>query len=91
MPTLNHSPKPTDSATDIGYVRRVKAKYEAELMALPHVVGVGIGLAPLTSATTECGLSIVVNVNGVVDRDKLPIELEGVPVTVRDTGEFKAL
>ena len=91
MPALNQSPKPSDSAKDMGYVRRVKAKYEAELMALPHVVGVGIGLGPSTLAAAERGLSLVVNVDGAVDRTKLPSELEGVPVTVHDTGEFKAL
>jgi len=74
------------------YVKRVKAKYEAALMALPHVVGVGIGFsaAQAVPANAERGLALIVNVDSVEDRDKLPKELDGVPVTVRNTGGFKA-
>ena len=95
MPELNLSsrlPDLPDSAKDIGYVKRVKAKYEAALMAVPHVVGVGIGFSSAVAvhANTERGLALIVNVDGAVDRDKLPKELDGVPVTVRNTGEFKA-
>ncbi len=95
MSELNQSPRKSarssDSATDIGYVRRVKAKYEEELMALPHVVGVGIGLAPNQTSSTSRELALVVNVDGDINRDELPAELDGVPVTFRNTGSFKAI
>jgi hypothetical protein len=73
------------------YVKHIKAKYEAKLMKHPHVVGVGIGLAPAASAGAQRTLTLIINVDAVIDRSELPAELEGVPVTIKTTGEFKAL
>ncbi len=87
MSQLN--PPSANSSTDIGYVRRVKAKYEAELMARPHVVGIGIGLVPKHRSNRAGELTLVVNVDAEIGSE-LPTELDGVPVTVRNTGAFEA-
>lgn len=81
----------SNASVNIVYVKLVKAKYEAKLMQHPHVVGVGIGLGPAKPTNAERGLALVVNVDGDVSHGDLPSELDGVPVTVRKTGTFKAL
>lgn len=93
MADTNQTPQAqsSDSALDLVYVKRIKAKYEASLMQKPHVVGIGIGLTPATPTTAERSLTLVVNVDAEVAAGSLPKELEGVPVTVKTTGEFKAL
>jgi hypothetical protein len=88
---MNQPPHGSDSGPDMAHVKRIKAKYEASLLRYPHVVGVGIGLAPTTSADAERSLALVVNVDSDAAIGDLPKELEGVPVTVKNTGEFKAL
>ncbi len=90
MAELKSRSEPVRFSQNIGYVRRVKAKYEAELMALPHVVGVGIGLAPNKPPKTGSGLALVVNVDSDIGQNEFPTELDGVPVTFRTTGSFKA-
>jgi hypothetical protein len=87
---MNQPPRGSNQAHDMVYVKSIKAKYEASLLRHPHVVGVGIGLAPATPAVTERSLTLVVNVDAEVAISELPKELEGVPVTVKTTGEFKA-
>lgn len=93
MAEANETPRGSDQtqALDMVYVKRVKAKYEASLMRYPHVVGIGIGLTQIASTSTERSLTLVVNVDSEVAAGDLPKELEGVPVTVKNTGEFKAL
>ena len=72
---------------DLARVRAVKAKYEAELLAKPGVVAVGVGLTPPRGDAARAP-AIVVSVNAPGDAD-LPDEIEGVPVVVHVTGAFK--
>lgn len=72
----------------------VQAKYATELMAKPHVVGVGIGLMKRDGVyTDEIGLVIMVDEMPPpyqAEADRIPKELEGFPCDVQVTGEIKA-
>jgi len=84
------------SQIDLDRVRQVKAKYEALLLSKKNVVGVGIGFKEKDGQTTD-QMALVVSVSkklptseiGIADR--IPTELEGVPLDVKEVGEIKAL
>lgn len=75
--------------------RRVKEGHEAELLEMPNVVGVGVGLVRRGGKRTgEVGIIVMVNKkvpaaqlseNGIVPR-----RLDGVAVDVQEVGEFVA-
>ncbi|MFO7743519.1 MAG: hypothetical protein R6X31_14550 [Anaerolineae bacterium] len=76
--------------------RRVKAAHEHELMRKANVVGVGIGLRQQGGEQTD-EPAIVVSVSRKVplslldEEDRIPRQLEGVPVDVQAIGEPRAL
>lgn len=84
------------SQINLDWVRKVKAKYEALLLSKKHVVGVGIGFKEKDGQTTD-QMALVVSVSkkipvseiGIADR--IPTELEGVPLDVKEVGEIRAL
>lgn len=67
-------------------IQQVKEKHQAEFMALPGVVSVGIGLSP------EGEQAIIVGLDGKHPdtQKKLPVELEGYKVISRTVGVIKA-
>ena len=79
---------------DLAYVKSVKAKYEVELMRAPNVVGIGIGLVPMTALPTtpmQRTLGLIVNVSAKPDDPRvIPFELDGVPVAVKETKTIRA-
>jgi hypothetical protein len=83
------------SSNDLAYVKSVKAKYERELMQQPNVVGIGIGLVPkvaLPPMAIQRTLGLIVNVSVKPnDPKQIPSELDGVPVTVKETKPIRAL
>ncbi len=77
---------------DMAYIKMVKAKFEATLLRKPHVVGVGIGLAPAISPGLQRQLALIVNMSGKPSiEDPIPSMLDGVPVLVQQTGKLRAL
>ncbi|MBN1920915.1 MAG: hypothetical protein JW892_06700 [Anaerolineae bacterium] len=78
-------------AMEYQHVRRIKERYEGELLAKANVVGVGIGLR--SSVTRSETLTLIVNVTRKVppqalkSADRIPSELEGVPVAVETIGQ----
>ena len=84
-----------NSQHPIARVRAVKAAYEKMLLSKPNVVGVGVGLRRRGGQLTD-QVCIVVSVRVKVPRDQLdpadriPAELEGIPVDVQAVGEFRA-
>jgi hypothetical protein len=64
----------------------VKGKYEGELMAIPGVVGVGIG----DCNGKECIVVLIRDRTAQVDRE-MPGTLDGYPVQIEVTGPIKAL
>jgi hypothetical protein len=74
----------------------VKAKYEAELLRKRNVVGVGIGLRQRDGEwTEEMVLTVMVRRKwpwrALRAQDRIPDQLDGVPVDVRAVGKLKAL
>jgi hypothetical protein len=80
----------------IEQVKKIKARYEKELMKLANVVGVGVGFKHKNGRPTN-EVALVVNVSekkpsaDLSKQDLVPSELEGVPVDVQEVGKIKAL
>jgi hypothetical protein len=70
---------------DLDIIRQVKNKHEKEWMARKEVVAVGIG-------KTDGETGIIISVSAKSDKLRVEIEeqIEGVPVKIQQTGEFKA-
>jgi hypothetical protein len=76
-------------------ITQVQAKYIDELMLIPHVVGVGIGMRQRDGEyTNEMCLVVMVDKKlpiAQLDTDSiLPTELDGVGIDVQETGDFSA-
>ena len=73
----------------------VRNTYQAELMKKPNVVGVGVGLRHTGGQRTD-QVAVVVMVDRKVPlaqlrpQDRLPVEIDGVPVDVKEVGELRA-
>jgi len=80
-----------DYEMEYQHVRTVKERYEQELLAKANVVGVGIGLR--STVTRSEAISLIVNVTHKTplktlrSADRIPDELEGVPVKVEAIGQ----
>lgn len=80
---------------DVERVRAVKAAHEKQLLAKANVVGVGVGLRQRRGKVTD-QVCIVVSVRQKVPpeqlspADRIPAQIEGVPVDVQVTGEIRA-
>ena len=75
--------------------KAVQEKYNDELMSKPHVVGTAVGLRTRQGQyTTEVAVVVMVSQkvpeDQIAPEDKLPKELDGVPVDVQETGAFVA-
>jgi hypothetical protein len=67
-------------------VQRVKAQHELALLDLPGVQGVGIG-----DSGSDVVIKVYVDEATPAVTERIPREIEGVPVVVEQTGEFHAL
>ncbi len=80
---------------DMAKAALVQAKYADQLMKLPHVVGVGLGLAQKDGQPTG-EVALVVMVDEKVpeillsQEELIPSEIEGVRVDVQMMGTFAA-
>lgn len=74
---------------------RVKQVYESDLLAKANVLGVGVGLRQ-RSGKTAAGVAVVVlvrrkvPVSQLAPQDRIPSEIEGVPVDVQEVGDVQA-
>ena len=75
--------------------RQVKQRYEADLLKMKNVVGVGIGLRQIAGTLTD-EISLIVMVKKKLKRkllskdEVIPQELEGIFVDVQEVGEIQA-
>ena len=69
-------------------IEEVKADWEERLMAMPGVMGVGIGL---TQDRQQTCIKIYVNRQTSAQVDQIPQEIEGYPVEVEIRKPFRAL
>jgi len=67
--------------------RRLKEQHQQEWLGLKGVVGVGIG----KTADGRTGIIISVQENAAGIRQHIPTTLEGIPIEIRESGEFRAL
>jgi hypothetical protein len=80
----------------MAWAMEVKNRYEADLMARPDVIGVGVGMRQRGGKYTD-EVCIVVMVRAkqplaALDAERvLPTSLDGVPVDVQAVGEIRAL
>jgi hypothetical protein len=74
----------------------VKQAYEHELLSKPNVVGVGVGFRQVAGQTTG-NVAVVVMVRQKLPDtflspdERIPSQIEGVPVDVQEVGEIRAL
>lgn len=74
---------------------RVKQQHEPALLAKANVLGVGVGLRQRAGAS-EAEVAVVVLVRRKVPvaqlapEDRIPREIEGVPVDVQEVGDVRA-
>lgn len=69
-------------------ITQVQARYADQLMAMAHVVGLGVGVLQKGPQAGKPGL--VVLVSQIADNDDIPDELDGIPLEIREAGEFTA-
>jgi hypothetical protein len=79
----------------LNQVRRVKEHYESELLAKPNVVGLGVGMKiKEEQGTQEMALIVMVSrkvpASQLAPEDRIPNEVDGIPIDVREVGEFEA-
>ena len=67
-------------------IEQVQEKHTAKWMAIPGIQGTAIGM----SEGKPCIL-ILSSVKPETLRDKIPSQVEGYPVVIRETGAFRAL
>jgi hypothetical protein len=87
--------KKADMQAAIEKVRAVKNAHEAELMSMPNVVGVGIGLRHEGRVrTNEVALVVMVTQklppSSLPPDDVIPAVIDGVPVDIQEVGEISA-
>jgi len=77
-------------------MQAVKARFEADLMRKPNVVGVGIGLRQQEGKPTSEPVIVVsvtrkIPLSQLASGDVIPREMDGVPVDVQVVGYPRAL
>ena len=77
-------------------VRKVKEKYEAELMRKKGVTGCSIGYRYVDGKRTDqlciiCYVTEKIPETDLKKKDIIPREIEGVPIDVIESGKFRAL
>jgi hypothetical protein len=80
---------------EMNRVLAVKAKYEQELLRKKNVVGLGVGFRQRDGIfTDELVLTVMVRqkqpFSALRARDRVPTELEGVPIDVQEVGTLRA-
>lgn len=78
---------------DAERISYVQAKYIDELMNKPHVIGVAVGMKQTDGETTKIPALVVmvdekVPLDTLAEDERIPSELEGVPVDVQAMGTF---
>ena len=79
---------PQASQAAVDAVRRVKERHEGRLLAIPGVIGVGVGVSEKTSR--QAAIEIYVKEAGESLHRALPKSLDGVEVKIIETGEISA-
>ena len=79
---------PQASQAAVDAVRRVKERHEARLLALPGVIGVGVGVSE--KAREQAAIEVYVIQATESLKQALPKSLDGVELKTIETGEIRA-
>lgn len=84
-----------EDSAEMRRIRAVKEKHEAALLRKKNVVGVGIGLRQVGGQPTDqLALTVLVRhkqpESELARRDRIPAELDGVPIDVQEVGTLRA-
>ncbi|MEA3396606.1 MAG: hypothetical protein U9R05_04000 [Chloroflexota bacterium] len=83
--------KSMETEEEVARVRLVKARHEQVLLQKANVVGVGIGLLEQTEQVIlVVNVTHKVNLQSLALEDRIPRELEEVPVKVKAIGRLQA-
>ena len=82
-----------EQANALARARAVKQIHQAELMAKANVVGLGVGLRQQGGVNTDAVALVVMvrkklPVTQLAPGDRIPAEIDGVPVDVQEVGEI---
>jgi hypothetical protein len=78
------------AAMDVEFARSIKEQHETEVLALPGVLGIGVGKVDDDDATTETAIIVFIDsARGALPRN-LPTDLDGVKVRLIPTDRFVA-
>lgn len=85
--------KPEETQVTLERVRAIKEKFQDQLLSRENVIGLGIGLRTVGGQQTdEIALVVLVShkvpTSALAVRDRLPSQIEGVPVDVQEIGEI---
>lgn len=66
--------------------KQVKRDYEKKWLSIEGVTAVGVGLI------NDKDIGIIISVKSTLGkiRSQIPSEIEGIPIQIQETGEFKA-
>jgi hypothetical protein len=84
-----------EAEPSVSRAQEVKERHEAQLLRMPNVLGVGVGLRKRAGAMSR-EVAIVVLVSRKLPQTQLapeeilPKEIDGVPVDVQEVGEVQA-
>jgi hypothetical protein len=83
----------TESPISMDTIRAVKQTYESQLMGMTNVVGVGIGFRTCQGVrTNEAALVVMVSrkipPEMLKPEERIPAEIDGVPVDVQEVGQI---
>ncbi|HET7010969.1 MAG TPA: hypothetical protein VFI11_09360 [Anaerolineales bacterium] len=84
-----------NQAQETARALRVKDKYESDLLAKANVLGVGVGYRHRAGLPTReiCLIVMVrrkVSAADLAPDDRIPAQIDGVPVDVHEIGEVRA-
>ena len=83
--------KSMETKKEVVHVRLVKARHEQMLLKKANVVGVGIGvLEQTTQVILIVNVTHKVKLQSLAPKDRIPRELEDVPVKVKAIGRPQA-
>lgn len=92
---MSTHPDPAELQAATQRALAVKQAYEQELLSKPNVVGVGVGFRQVNGEPTS-SVAVVVMVSRklpdsqLAPEDRIPTEIDQVPVDVQEVGEITA-
>lgn len=88
-------PSPKDQLHAIAQVKTIMQDHRDQLLALPNVVGLGVGLRQKEGEWTDTVALIVMvkqklPLESLAADQRIPSEIDGIPVDVQETGSLSA-